>query len=225
MFTISTELSPIASPAFEVGRPTTLETTLSRLLEKAIRRSSALDTESLCLIAGKACFHVKCDIHVLSYEGNLVDACSLAALAALLHFKRPDTSVEGESVRVYGRREREPIPLSILHWPMCISFSFFESGSIILVDSALIEEQCREGEIVITMNAQGECCQISKHGGTPVDALAMLNCVQIAVTKTRELTKWMKGKLEEDRKKRDQGGLMAELSAENERTPGDRPGV
>ena len=78
LFTITTELSPMTSPIFEPNRPSETELLLSRLLEKTIRRSQALDTESLCLIAGQKVWSIRADVHILSHDGNLVDASSIA---------------------------------------------------------------------------------------------------------------------------------------------------
>ncbi|KAK6439170.1 3'-5'-exoribonuclease [Oleoguttula sp. CCFEE 5521] len=217
IFTISTELSPLASPAFEVGRQDQTEMLLSRILEKTIRRSGALDTESLCIIAGQKCFHIRADIHVLDHDGNLVDASCIALVAALLHFRRPDFEVHGEEVHVFDSREREPVKLSMQHQPFCLSFGYYESGTIMLLDSTLLEEQCREGEIVVSMNRFGEVCQIAKYGGAPVDGLSVINCTTKALEKVKMLDALVKRKLEEDEKRRDAGGLMAELSAENDR--------
>ena len=47
------ELSPMASPAFEVGRSSPLATEIARMLERCLRESRAVDTESLCIIAGE----------------------------------------------------------------------------------------------------------------------------------------------------------------------------
>ncbi|EON64423.1 hypothetical protein W97_03654 [Coniosporium apollinis CBS 100218] len=224
IFTISTEFSPMASPAFEVGRPTEAETLLSRLLEKAIRRSSALDTEGLCIIAGLKCFALRADVHVLDHDGGLVDAACIALVAALRHFRRPDVSVEGEKVTVYSIREREPVPLSLLHHPLCVTFSYFNGGEIALVDANLAEEQVSEAEVVVTMNRHGEVCQVAKYGGLPIDALALLNCTNVALAKVQMLDKVIQQRLEEDAKRRDKGGLMAELSAENARANAAIPG-
>lgn len=195
---------------------------LSRLLEKTIRRSGALDTESLCIIAGSKCFHVRADIHVLDQDGNIVDASCLAVLAALMHFRRCDFEVQGEEVKVYSEREREPVRLSMQHQPFCVTFSYYDNGSIMLQDTSLLEEQCREGEIVISMNRFGEVCQIAKYGGTPVDGLSMLTCTNAALERVKAFDKLVKEKLKEDEERRDAGGLMAELSAENDR-PVARP--
>jgi exosome complex component RRP45 len=190
---------------------------LSRILEKATRRSSALDTESLCIIAGKKCFSIRADIHVLDHDGGLVDAACIALVAALQHFRRPDITVEGENVTVYNAREREPVPLAMLHHPLCVTFSHYCDGQFVLVDASLAEEQVRESEIIITMNRYGEVCQAAKYGGASVDALALLRCIDAALNKVQVLSRYIQEKLEEDAKKRDKGGLMAELSAENDR--------
>lgn len=193
---------------------------LSRLLEKTIRRSGALDTESLCIIAGQKCFHIRADVHVLDYDGNIADASCMALVAALMHFRRPDVEVHGEDVTVFDVREREPIKLQMQHQPFCITTSYFDGGEIMLQDASLLEEQCREGEIIISINRFGEVCQISKYGGLPVDGLSILTCTNGALEKAKMLDKVVKAKLEEDEKRRDKGGLMAELSAENEREQG-----
>ena len=88
---------------------------------------------------------------------------------------------------------------------------------MVLIDATLKEEQVREGEMIVTMNRYGEVCQIAKLGGVPMDALALLNCTNVALVKVQEMTKIMSKKLEDDARARNLGGLIEELSAENER--------
>ena len=190
---------------------------LSRILEKAIRRSNAIDTESLCIIAGAKCWSVRADVHVLDFDGGLIDASCIAIVAALQHFRRPDVSVDGEDVTIYTLAERVSVPLSIMHHPICVTFSFYHSGEVVLIDASLREEQIREGEMVVTMNRHGEVCQIAKLGGVPVDAMTLLNCTSMALTKVKEVTELISKRLQADATSRDVGGLIAELSAENER--------
>jgi hypothetical protein len=73
---------------------------VSRLIEKAMRRSRALDTEGLCIVAGEKVWSIRVDIHFLDHDGNLVDAACIAAITALLHFRRPDVTVVGEDVTI-----------------------------------------------------------------------------------------------------------------------------
>ncbi len=248
IFIISTELSAMASPAFDTGRLVTssvslpctspspmlciasapvlrffatrqndLEAILSRILEKAIRRSNALDTESLCILTGQTCWMVRADVHVLDFDGGLADACCLAVVAALRHFRRPDVSIDGGRVTVHPVAERVPVPLAILHSPFCVTFSFYDRGELVLVDATLQEEHVRDAELVVSANAQGEVCQVAKLGGAAIDALSVLSCIEVAVAKAAEMHRVVARALEADEKARDVEGLMAELRADNDR--------
>lgn len=219
IFQIVSELSPMVSPAFEANRPTETEVLLSRLLEKTVRRSGALDTESLCLIAAKKCWSVRVDLHVLSHDGNLVDPACIAVVAALRHFRKPDTTTEGENVTIYTPAEREPVPLSWLHSPFCITYSFYgdDGETAALLDATWLEEQIRVASCTFSMNRHGEVCQIAKLGGIAIDAVTLLRCAGTALVQVKEFSDMLDRKLADDAKRRDHGGLMAELRAENER--------
>jgi exosome complex component RRP45 len=163
-------------------------------------------------------------VHVLSHDGNLTDAACIGVIAALSHFKKPDTSTEGQSVTVYTAAEREPVRLSLLHLPLCVTFSFYkgigggvEGEERVLVDTDLLEEALREGCYTVGMNRHGEICQIAKLGGVPVDAVALLHCVNVAAVKVKEISAFISKRLAEHTKKKDKWGLTAELSAENVR--------
>ena len=43
----------MASPAFEPGRPGEAAIELARLIERSLRESRAIDTEALCVLAGR----------------------------------------------------------------------------------------------------------------------------------------------------------------------------
>lgn len=126
---------------------------------------------------------------------------------------------------VFSAAEREPVKLSLLHFPLCVTFSFYGEGVLgkdggeekVLVDAELLEESLREGSVTVGMNRHGEVCQIAKLGGVPVDALVLLRCVEVAGVKVKEMSKFIARRLEEDAKRRDKGGMLAELSAENDR--------
>ena len=218
IFTIGSELSPMVAPSVEVNRPSVEEIRLSRMLEKTIRRSGALDTESLCLIAGQKCWSIRADLHVLSHDGNLTDVGCFAVIAALRHFRKPDTSIEGENVTIYTPAEREPVPLSWLHSPFCVTISFFgEKGETVVADATWLEEQLRLSNCTYSLNKHAELCQVVKQGGQPLYAPLFIHCCQLALQKAKEFTALIDEKLAEDAKRRDKGGLLAELSAENDR--------
>jgi len=62
--------------------------------------------ESLCITSGRRVWTVRVDVHVLNYDGNVVDAACVAAITALSHFRRPDVSVSDEEVIVHASNER-----------------------------------------------------------------------------------------------------------------------
>ena len=56
--------------------------------------------ESLCITSGMKVWAIRVDIHILNHNGNLIDCASVAAIAALAHFRRPDVTVSGEDVTI-----------------------------------------------------------------------------------------------------------------------------
>jgi exosome complex component RRP45 len=79
---------------------------INRLLERCLRDSRCVDTESLCIVSGRKVWEVRIDVHVLNYDGNVVDASSVAAIAALCHSRRPDISVCGDDITIHTLQER-----------------------------------------------------------------------------------------------------------------------
>ncbi|KAG5419300.1 RRP45 [Candida metapsilosis] len=130
IFTINSEISPQASLKFDTTRAQQQDEILvSRILEKAIRRSNAVDLESLCIIAGDKVWEIVVDLNFWNYDGNLIDVGCFATMLALLHFRKPDISINGDEVVVHDENERQPVSLSILHVPICLTFSFYNLSS------------------------------------------------------------------------------------------------
>lgn len=149
---INIELSPMAAPHFEAGRRSDEVLELQRLLEHCLWESRCIDTESLCITAGLRVWTIRVDVHVLNYDGNIIDAASVAATAALIHFRRPDVSVCGEDFVIHSATERDPLPLSVVHIPLCVTFAFFDGGNFMLVDPTQREQLVADGTVVVSMN-------------------------------------------------------------------------
>lgn len=196
----------MASPAFEPGRQSELLVKLNRLLERCLRNSKCIDTESLCVVAGAKVWQIRVDLHLLNHEGNIIDAASIAAIVALSHFKRPDVSIQGEEVTVYTAEERDLIPLSIHHMPIAVSFAFFQQGTYLLVDPIEHEERVMDGLLVIAMNKHRELCTIQSSGGIMLLKEQILRCTKIAGVKVAEITELMQKALENDKNVRKEGG-------------------
>ncbi|KAG7313996.1 hypothetical protein KOW79_022492 [Hemibagrus wyckioides] len=200
------ELSPMASPGFQSNRQSELLVTLNRQLERCLRNSRCIDTESLCVISGEKVWQIRVDVHVLNHDGNLMDAASVAAISALCHFKRPEVAIQGRDVTVFSPEERDPVPLSVYHMPICVSFAFFQQGSYLLVDPCEKEELVMDGLLVLAMNKHREICSIQSSGGIMLLKDQVLRCSKIASVKVSEITELITKALENDRRARKEGG-------------------
>ncbi|XP_064918218.1 exosome complex component RRP45 isoform X1 [Columba livia] len=200
------ELSPMAAPGFEPGRQPELLVKVNRLIERCLRNSKCVDTESLCVVAGEKVWQIRLDLHLLNHDGNIIDAASIAGIVALCHFRRPDVSVQGEEVTVYTPEERDPVPLSIHHMPICVSFAFYHQGTYLLVDPSEREERVMDGLLVIAMNKHGEICTIQSSGGIMLVTDQVLRCSNITAVKVAEITELIQKALENDQKVRKEGG-------------------
>ncbi|KAI0808234.1 ribosomal protein S5 domain 2-like protein [Fomes fomentarius] len=197
--TIHSELSPMASTEYEPGRPSDEEVTLTRMLDKVLRRSDAVDKESLCVLAGQRVWHIRLTIHVLSDAGNMVDCACLAGIVALKHFRRPEVEVVGDEVTIHHPSERAPVPLSIHHTPFCLTFAFFpDTNTPPLLDPSHLEETLSAGLLSVALNAQRELVVVQKAGGVPLAPEDVLKIIDVAVGKARELDKLVEKRLQED---------------------------
>ncbi|XP_050415168.1 exosome complex component RRP45 [Patella vulgata] len=202
---MNVELSPMACPSFESGRLSDEGVELNRLLERCIKESRCLDTESLCIVAGQKVWTIRIDIHVLNQEGNILDCASIAAITALVHFRRPDVTVSGEDVTIHDLDDRDPVPLSVHHMPICVSFAFFDQGKFLLVDPENGEEKVMDGKMVIGMNKHREICTLQITGDMLLLKEQVLRCSNIAVVKVQEISELIQTALENDKTARSEG--------------------
>ncbi|NXQ27745.1 EXOS9 protein, partial [Alaudala cheleensis] len=151
-------------------------------------------------------WQIRLDMHLLNHDGNITDAASIAGIVALCHFRRPDVSVLGEEVTVYTPEERDPVPLSIHHMPICVSFAFFHQGTYLLVDPTEREERVMDGLLVIAMNKHQEICTIQSSGVVMLLQEQILRCSKITAVKVAEITELIQKALENDQKARKEGG-------------------
>ena len=165
------------------------------ILERVIRDSNALDTESLCILADRLVWKVVVDVVVVDHGGNIIDACIFGAISSLLYARRPEFTISGQDVVVHSVEERQPVPLAIQHVPFAVSFVVFDkdgddnSGGVVVVDPGRVEEIASSGGLTISMNASGEICGLHKGGGCALDPSLILQCVKFAEKRVKELSK------------------------------------
>ena len=84
ILSFNVDLSPMASPRFDVAQTRESSVELVRLLDQG----------------GAKVWAIRVDVRALNDDGNLCDCCALGAMATLAHFRRPDASVSDDRVTV-----------------------------------------------------------------------------------------------------------------------------
>ncbi|KAH8113164.1 ribosomal protein S5 domain 2-type protein [Phellopilus nigrolimitatus] len=199
IITIHSEISPMASSDFEQGRPSEEEVLITRMLEKVLRRSDAVDKESLCVLAGQRVWHLRLTMHFLADAGNMLDCACIAGITALKHFRRPEVEVIGDEVTIHPPTERAPVPLSLHHTPFCLTFAYFsEPGTPPILDPARLEQTLATGTLSVALNAQRELCVVQKAGGVPLAPNEIIRIIDLGIVKVKELDALVEARLKED---------------------------
>ncbi|NHJ46735.1 MAG: exosome complex protein Rrp42 [Asgard group archaeon] len=182
--TATVEMIPLASPDFESGPPRERAIELARVTDRAIRESNAVSQEELVIIPGKLVRILFIDIYVLDYDGNLFDACNLAAVAALLNTKLPEVKVIDEETGEHEILETTK-PLKMDHIP--ISATFSKIGDNHILDPSLKEEGIQDARITIALTEDDQVCSTQKgeSGSYSVDEIKKI--LDIASERTKEI--------------------------------------
>jgi exosome complex component RRP42 len=150
VMTTSSELAPIAYPAFDTGPPSPASIELSRVVDRGIRESGCIDMEKLVIEAGEKVWMVYIDIHILDHDGNLIDASGLAALAALM-----DTMVPASR---FGLGQDFKLPIKERPVPV----TMIKIGDTFLVDPDLDEERVADVRLTICTDGNGNVRAMQK---------------------------------------------------------------
>lgn len=171
-------------------RPRADATSVSNFVERVLKGSKAVDTESLCILGGKSVWSVRFDIHVLNDDGAVLDACAISVLAALLNFRCSSVDVTGDSATVFTSKSREPVPLSIHHLPIATTFALCSSpsGVVWVMDPCSVEEQAFESCMTVIVNKHGELCGIHKPGGIAVDPHVLQECLNASIIRAKTIS-------------------------------------
>jgi len=178
---VNAELVPVASPTFEPGPPDENAIEIARVIDRGIRESQCIDLEKLCIEAGKEVWMVNVDVHVLDYDGNLIDAGALGAIAALLKTKIP--KYENKKV-IYGEYKGK-LPLRDI--PIAITIA--KISNKLLIDPNLEEDNALDARITISTNKKGEICAVQKGGKGCFTSSEIEEALDLSMKKGKDLRK------------------------------------
>ena len=162
---------------------------ISRFIDKVLKSSRAIDRESLCIVQGRLVWNLQVDLYVLNEDGNLVDACFLAAVACLMNTKLPEVTLAGPSkIRINDQKVRN---LNVHHIPVCTSFYFIDgvSSTKPIVDATAKEEKLSKSRLSICMNIFEDLCGMTTLGSLEVSPKTLLACTDQAIHLTKDITR------------------------------------
>ena len=175
----SAELMPLASYKFEPGPPGEQAIELARIVDRGIRAAELVDFKKFSIAEGKV-LALYFDIYVLDYDGNLIDAAGLAAMAALQCTKMPQ--IENETIK-WG----EYVGPLELKDKTVTTHTFAKIGNSIVLDPCLDEEAGMDAKVTFGIMGENSVCAIQKSGKGGFQQNELEEAVSIAFKKNKEL--------------------------------------
>ena len=181
---VGVELTPLASPIYEVGPPQPTEVELARVVDRAIRESHCVDLESFCLVEGEQVLSLYIDAYAITQDGNLLDATSMAALAALNTTRL--TKVE-EGKLLHGEFSGK---LKLKNQPLLATFA--KVGGTLLLDPDLGEETAMHARFSFGSTEDGTLVAFQKGGSGGMSMEEIQRSIEIGLKVTKENRKKLK---------------------------------
>lgn len=169
------ELVPLASPTFEPGPPNETGIELARVVDRGVRESKAVDLEALCITPGKQVWIIFIDVHILDDCGNILDASSIGAIAALLTTKVPASK--------FGLGDDYQLPVKDIP----IATTAIEFGDVLMFDPDSDEESIANTKLTVITTADGSICGMQKSGAGVLKQDQIYRIIDIACEKAREI--------------------------------------
>jgi len=182
VFSVTSELSPIAHPEFEAGPPREDAIELARVVDRGIRSAECVDLKKFILPDGKA-LGLFIDLAVIDHSGNLIDTASLAASAALMSTRIP----KYENERLVRTEFQGNLKLE----RTALTCSFEKIDGKLLLDATDEEEVASDGRLTLATTSDGfiAAAQKSKPAGFTKEEILQL--AEVALQKGKELEKFI----------------------------------
>jgi exosome complex component RRP45 len=190
---------------------------VARALEQQLKTGGAVDMESLCVLAGRKVWSVNVAVTVLNDEGNVIDAAMWAAIAALRHFRRPELTIQHDTVTVHAPKERDPVPLIIHHTPLSVTAAVMPQQQLVV--DPLLPELAAAGSSAVTvaLNEELQVCAVHKQRGLPVPYGVVKAVLAAAKGLVPQIAAAMNEAMAEDEKKR-KAATLAQFEWAQKRT-------
>jgi exosome complex component RRP42 len=175
------ELAPMAAREYESGPPQEPGVELARVVDRGIRESDAVDLEELCIEPGEKVLTIFIDVHVLNDDGSLIDASSLAAMAALKTGFIPEYDEESGTLN----RDEKARDIPLEEEPVTVTGH--KINGELLWDTTGEEEDARDARLTVSLNEHGNVVAMQKGETEPFSQEEVMDIVNQAEDKTQKL--------------------------------------
>ncbi|WEL23434.1 exosome complex protein Rrp42 [Candidatus Nanohalovita haloferacivicina] len=174
------ELAPMAAREYESGPPQEPGVELARVVDRGIREAEAVDLEELCIEEGEKVYTLFIDVHVLNDDGNLIDASSLGAMAAL---KTGFIPVYDEEEGL--KRDEKAMDVPLQYEPVTVTGRKIEDK--LLWDTTRDEEEALDARLTVSIKKDGNVVAMQKGERQPYSQQEIRETIDKAEEKTEEI--------------------------------------
>jgi len=178
------EFLPLSSPRFEPGPPQIDSIELARIIDRGIRESGFLEFDKLSIKEDKV-WGVFVDMYPLNADGNLIDACALAAICALKTARFPRYDEKEDKVKFEEKTDKK-LPLTN---NMPLNVTFYKVGKHLIVDPVEEEEDSSEARVSLAISKDKESIihATQKGGEQTFTEEELTHVIDNAIKKSAEL--------------------------------------
>ncbi len=181
---VNVELTPLSNPEYELGPPGAEAIEYARVVDRALREGHALDTKKLCIKEGEKVWTVIVDLYPINDAGNLFDAFSLAALAALKNACFPTFDKKTEKID-YKKKTKTALPLE--HLP--VEVTVIKINGKCILDPTIEEWKSVDARLTVGVLENGTICAMQKGGPKALTTDEIGKMIDIATEHTAKLRK------------------------------------
>ncbi|MFX1368135.1 MAG: RNA-binding protein, partial [Promethearchaeota archaeon] len=137
---------------------------------------------ALCIEEGKRVYMVFADVYPLEYDGNLIDASSIAVNVALLSTRFPEMKVEDDALVETGKMLELPLT------NMAIEHTVSKIGEHLIIDPILKEEMVQDCRLTMAVDREDRFTALQKGGGAGPISIEMIDqAMGMALERTKEI--------------------------------------
>jgi exosome complex component RRP42 len=178
---VNAELLPLSNPVYESGPPSIESIEVSRVVDRSIRESKAIDMKELSIVSGESMWIAAVDIAPINADGNLIDISNLVAMAALRNTRMP--TLNENNVPNYELLTENQLPIQ--RTPILVTV--FKMGKAFLVDPTQEEEEYCDARLSMSFQDDETLCALQKGGEAPLTISDIEEMIELGKRVSKQL--------------------------------------